>query len=190
MGLIKQNLQSQETEEPPPPDDMGEPPESAQTDGSAPDDDETESAGPEYEKFIAAAKVILFKEGGLAERIAKTLKASDDPVAALADEVYRLVAALDERSGGMLADELLAPAAADILGMVAEIAMAAEVELTTEQVSQAMISMVERYMKESGEDPEGQMPGQPGPPAPPSPPSAQAPPQSVNPGVLAGQMGA
>lgn len=180
MGLIKQNLQAQETEE----QDPTEMPEE-------PGDEETESAGPEYEKFIAAAKVVLFKEGGLAERIAKTLKASDDPVAVLADEVYRLVAALDERSGGMLPDELLAPAAADILGMVAEIAMAAEVELTTEQVSQAMISMVERYMKESGEDPEAQMPGQPGsPPAPPSPPSAQAPPQSVNPGVLAGQMGA
>ena len=187
MGLIKQNLQSQEPEE----QDPAEMPEGAEP--QEPADEETESAGPEYEQFIAAAKVILFKEGGLAERIAKTLLASDDPVAVLADEVYQLVAALDERSGGMLADELLAPAAADILGMVSEIAMAAGVELTTEEIIQAMISMVERYMMESGEDPEAQMPGQPGPrqpPAPPSPPSAQAPPQGGNPGVLAGQMGA
>lgn len=187
MGLIKQNLQSQAPEEQPP-DDMGEPPESAQAEGSEPADDETESAGPEYEQFIAAAKVILFKEGGLAERIAKTLKASDDPVAVLADEVYQLVAALDERSGGMLADELLAPAAADILGMVAEIAIAADVKLTTEEISQAMISMVERYMKESGEDPQGQMPGQPGQAAPAGAPTA--PPGAQPPGVLAGQMGA
>lgn len=173
MGLIKQNLQEQEPEEK--------------------EDDETDEEGgkaesPEYDKFLAAAKVILFKEGGLAERIAKTLKASDDPVAVLADEVYQLVAALDERSGGMLADELLAPAAADILGMVSEIAMAAGVKLTTEEISQAMISMVERYMKESGEDPQGQMPGQPGQAAPAGAPPA--PPGAQPPGVLAGQMGA
>ena len=188
MGLIKQNLQSQEPEE-------QDPTETDMQEGAEPADKqadeeggETESAGPEYEQFIAAAKVILFKEGGLAERIAKTLKASDDPVAVLADEVYRLVAALDERSGGMLADELLAPAAADILGMVAEIAIAAGVKLTTEEISQAMISMVERYMKESGEDPQGQMPGQPGQAAPAGAPPA--PPGAQPPGVLAGQMGA
>lgn len=188
MGLIKQNLQSQAPEEQPP-DDMGEPPESTQAEGSEPGDEEGGKAeSPEYDKFIAAAKVVLFKEGGLAERIAKTLLASDDPVAVLADEVYQLVAALDERSGGMLADELLAPAAADILGMVSEIAMAAGVELTTEEISQAMISMVERYMKESGEDPQGQMPGQPGQAAPAGTPPA--PPGAQPPGVLAGQMGA
>ena len=77
------------------------------------------AGGPEYDKFLAAAKVLLFKKGGLAEDIGAQLIDADDPVAVLADQVYNLVAALDERSGGMLPDELLAPAAADVLEILA-----------------------------------------------------------------------
>ncbi len=126
------------------------------------------AGGPEYDKFLAAAKVLLFKKGGLAEDIGRQLIDADDPVAVLADQVYNLVAALDERSGGMLPDELLAPAAADVLGMVVEIAQHAGVKMSKDDVGTAMTTMIKRYMSESGEDagppqgpPQGLPPAQP-----------------------------
>ena len=130
--------------------------------------------GPEYDKFLAAAKVLLFKKGGLAEDIGLQLLDADDPVAVLADQVYNLVAALDERSGGMLPDELLAPAAADVLGMVVEIAQHAGVKMSKDDVGAAMTTMIKRYMSESGQD---AGPPQGGPP--PGPPPAAQPPMGA-----------
>ena len=181
MGIIKSNLQEPNEQDPNETDaqEQAETPDEqadeAGTEGQDPNEaGEGEDGGPEYEKFIAAAKVVLYQDGGLADKIAEQLRASKTPVDTLADQVYNLVAALDERSKGMLPDELLAPAAADILGMVVEIASHAGVKLSHNDVGHAMTEMVQRYMREAGqEQSQGGPEEQAEAPAPQGPPPPQ-----------------
>lgn len=175
MGLIKRAMPEEEDKLDPNEQPEGTPVDTKEdvSEGEPLDSGDAQGGGPEYDKFLAAAKVTLFQKGGLAETIGKELIDADDPVAVLADQTYNLVAALDERSGGMLPDELLAPAAADVLGMIVEIAKHAGVKLSKEDVGAAMTTMIKRYMSESGQ--EGPQAGPQGTPPAGGPPAAQPP---------------
>lgn len=114
---------------------------------------ETDDLTPEqeegYERFTLAAQKALY-EDGMAEDIGVRMQKAANAATEMANVAYELVAAIDERSGGMLDDEMLAPVALDILGMVAEIARAAEVKVTGADVATAAKTMISRYLQENG----------------------------------------
>lgn len=131
----------------PPPEAMAEPmPE--QAGGAAPEELDPESAAA-YKKFTLAAQQILY-EGDAGDKIAEQLAKAKDGATALSEIAYELVTVIDEKSGGMLPDELLAPAAFDVLGMVAEIAQAVGQPVTGINVAHAAKLMIGKYLQENG----------------------------------------
>lgn len=89
-----------------------------------PDDQGGEQASPEeqaaYEKFVLAAGKVLYSQG-THESIMKMLQ-QGDPAEAMAQAVTLIVTQLDKKSGGKVPDSIILPAAAEILGLVAELA--------------------------------------------------------------------
>ena len=112
-------------------------------------DDLTPEQEESYDRFTLAAQKMLY-EDGMAEDVGRRLTGADDVTREMASIAYELVSGLDERSGGMLEEELIAPAAMDILGMVAEIGRAAKVEISGEAIAGAATLMITRYLRESG----------------------------------------
>lgn len=131
-GLISQGME--------PEDDIEERDEVAEEGGSDEDVD----------RFVLAAKKVVFGEGGMAEEIGQRLISAQDPAQEMADIAYEIVAGVDERTGAMLPDESVAEAAAEVLGMVAEIAQAAGIEVGSRDLARATKAMVSRYMRENG----------------------------------------
>lgn len=102
------------------------------------------------EDFGMAAKAALFGDSGIAEKLAAAVKGAPEPAQALADFAYNLTGMLDEKSGGMLDEELLVPAGAEVLGQVVEVAQAAGLPVDSKVVAQATRLMMARLFKESG----------------------------------------
>lgn len=118
-----------------------------------PEDEEalSEEDQESYDTFMEGAHKFMFDEkSGWAEDTAKRLLAAEDRPAELAAVVYDLVAALDERSGGILPDELVGTAAVDIMGDVVEMTGQLGAPMEKPQVATAYKLMVERYISENG----------------------------------------
>ena len=106
------------------------------------------------DKFSLAAQKALYDQGGVAEQLAQSMRGQDDVAQAVADFAYNLTSMLDEKSGGMLDDELLAPAASDVLGQVVEVAQAAGAKIASRDVAKATQLMLARFFSENGASPE------------------------------------
>lgn len=106
-----------------------------------------------YERFMLAASRVLY-EKGYAEDVVQALKAAESLDKGMADLTYELVAELDTKSKGILPDELIAPAALDILGEIAEVAKAAGATIAGREIASAAVAMIERYLTENGASPE------------------------------------
>jgi hypothetical protein len=106
---------------------------------------------PSYQQAMELAMKAIYGEGA-AKNIAKSLKASGDPVEAMANTAYEIVSIVDERTEGAIPDELLALFASHILEEVAEIAEAAGVPYQPSDVALALKQMILRFLGEQGVD--------------------------------------
>lgn len=123
-------------------------PQQAPSEGLSSDQQET------LKKFSLACAKALYDKKGVAKKIARAIKSNPKPAQGLADFAYNLTTMLDEKSGGMIDDELLAVAAADVLGQIVEIAHAAGVPATGVVVAEAIQIMLRRFMEETGASPD------------------------------------
>lgn len=119
--------------------------------GEAPDG-QTPGGAIDSEKFMYVVEAALTdKKSGLMEQIADAMSSAKDLPQSLADAAYDLVASIDEKTGGGLPDEDLASAAAETLGLIAEVAEAAGQQITGREISSATKLMISRFMEESGD---------------------------------------
>lgn len=107
----------------------------------------------ELKKFSLACSKVLFTEGGVVDKVVQTLQGGDIPTT-LANMAYDITKMIDEKAGGVLDEELIVPAAADVLGQIAEAAQVAKIPVKGREIAMATRIMLERYMTEQGEDPQ------------------------------------
>lgn len=105
-----------------------------------------------YDRAMEIARQALYGKEA-ARNVAKALKAAPDPVEALANTAYEMVAIADEATEGQVPDEELVALASEILGEVADIATAAGIEVKGATIAKAMQMMLVRYVSEQGMDP-------------------------------------
>ena len=87
-----------------------------------------------------------------AREVATSLKKAPDPSQGLADTAYEMVKMADEATEGAIPDEQLIQFASDVLGEVADIAVAAGIEIKGAQIAKAVQAMLLRYVSEQGLD--------------------------------------
>lgn len=87
-----------------------------------------------------------------ANDIAKALRTAPDKVEAMANTAYEIVSITDEKTDGVVPDELLAAFATFVLEEVAEIAEAAGIEVKPSDVALALKQMILRFLGEQGVD--------------------------------------
>jgi hypothetical protein len=104
--------------------------------------------------YIAAMKLAMqaLYENGAAKEVAKTLRGTQDKVEALANTAYEMTSIVDERTDGQVPDELFALLAANILQEVADIAIAAQIDVKPADIAGALKTMILRYLGEQGVD--------------------------------------
>lgn len=119
----------------------------------ADDGDFTPEQDAALKKFSLAVEHALYS-GETAQKMAEAIAGADDKPKAISDFAYNLTAMVDEKSQGMLDDELIAPAAADVLGQVLEVAEAAGVQVGEVEMSKAVQLLLARYFEEIGATPE------------------------------------
>lgn len=134
---------------------MQESPEEDKLEGSRPETEpeSEESNDPEaYDKFMYVVEAALAdKKSKLVQKIAAAIEGAADLPRILATTTYDLVAAMDEKTGGMLPDEDLPQAAAETLEHVASIAEAAGKDVSDQVISKTVNLMMRRFMEESGD---------------------------------------
>ena len=106
---------------------------------------------PGYQEAMAIVMDTFYRGGG-AKDVAKAVKAAPDPVDAIANIAYDAVTAVDERTQGVVPDELVGAFACQVLGEVADIAEAAGVKLGAKQIAEAVKIMLMRYATDNGLD--------------------------------------
>lgn len=87
-----------------------------------------------------------------AREVAASLKKAPEPSQGLADTAYEMVRMADEATDGAIPDEQLIQFASDVLGEVADIAIAAGIEVKGAQIAKAVQTMLLRYVSEQGLD--------------------------------------
>jgi hypothetical protein len=105
-----------------------------------------------YDKAIGIVREALYGKEA-ARDVAKAMQSANDPAEGLATTAYEMVAVADEATEGMVPDEMLVPLASEVLGEVADIAIAAGIEVRGATIAKAMQSMILRYVTEQGMDP-------------------------------------
>lgn len=141
MGIIDKSMGPAPAEEP----SKGMMPEEEFEDGEAKDPEE-------YDKFMYVVESALAdKKSKLVQKIASAIEAAADLPRILATTTYNLVAAMDEKTGGMLSDEDLPQAAVETLEHVAGIAEAAGKDVSDQVISKTVNLMLRRFMEESGD---------------------------------------
>lgn len=106
---------------------------------------------PVFQQALSFAYEALYK-GEAAKDVAKQLKAAPSLADGMADVAYNITSIIDERTDGQVPDELLVPLAMNVLEEVGEIADAANLSPSPEDVAQAFKTMILRYMGEQGID--------------------------------------
>lgn len=106
---------------------------------------------PGYQEAMSIVMDTFYKGGG-AKDVAKALKSAPDPVEAVANLAYDAVTAVDERTQGIVPDELIGAFACQVLGEVADIAEAAGFKLGGKQIAEAVKLMLTRYAADNGLD--------------------------------------
>lgn len=117
--------------------------------GDASDADEESS--PIFQQALAYAYEVLYK-GEAAKDVAKQLKAAPSVADGMADVAYNITSIVDERTNGEIPAELIGVMGMRILEEVAEIADAAGLSPTAEDVGGAFKTMLLRYLGEQGVD--------------------------------------
>lgn len=115
-----------------------------------------EAATPEeqaaYERVVLAGMKVLYSQE-THQNIVQML-GQGEPAEAMATAVTIVMSQLDERSGGKIPEVVIFPAAAELLGQVAEIAEAAKVAQVDDRVvARAMQILVVKLADQYGIDP-------------------------------------
>ena len=112
---------------------------------------------PPADGEITPAKFMYIVEGTLAKdekalrAIVEMLRDASDLPRSLAQAAYALVAMVDEKTQGLIADEDLAEVAVDTLGVVAEIAEQEGLQIGSREIAAATNLMIRQYLEENGE---------------------------------------
>jgi hypothetical protein len=114
--------------------------------GAAPADGEITPA-----KFMYIVEGTLAKDKKALQATIQMLRDASDLPRALAQAAYALVAMVDEKTQGLIADEDLAEVGADTLGVVAEIAEQEGLQIGSREVAAATNLMIRQYLEENGE---------------------------------------
>lgn len=125
-----------------------------QMEGEAPeanDNSESPENSPMFQKALTFAYEALYKNGA-ADDVAKQLKSAPGIADGMADIAYNITSIVDERTGGEIPDELVAPVAMAVLQEVSEIAEAANMDPQPEDIATAFKTMILRYLGEQGVD--------------------------------------
>jgi hypothetical protein len=86
---------------------------------------------------------ILFEDEETSNQAIKHLEAmKDDPARAIADYTQILIGQLDDASGGMIPEEVILPAAGELIENVSELAKAADIFPVDEAVMQLAMQML------------------------------------------------
>jgi len=127
---------------------------------SAPQPAESQSGGetvtPEeqqnYEKLVLASLKVLYSEQ-THQGIVKMLQ-SGDPAESIANVVTTIILQLDKKSGGKIPEEIILPAAAELVDEVAQLAGKIGIQVDERVTGQAMQRMVMGLAEEYGVTPE------------------------------------
>lgn len=103
-----------------------------------------------FQQAVAFVKTALY-ENGAAKDVALALK-SGERMDSLAEQAYKIVEIVDERTDGAVPDEQIALLAAEILEDVADIGEAAGIDYTPQEIAGAMRLMIVRFLQEQGLD--------------------------------------
>jgi len=114
--------------------------------GAAPADGEITPA-----KFMYIVEGTLAKDKKALQATIQMLRDASDLPRALAQAAYALVAMVDEKTQGLIADEDLAEVGADTLGVVAEIAEREGLQIGSREIAAATNLMIRQYLEENGE---------------------------------------
>jgi len=122
------------------------PPEGMEQEG--PEADEND---PAFQAAIQFLKKALY-ETGAADQINQAIKRAKEPVDAIANYAYELVAVADEKTQGAVPDELLVLLASTALEEVCDIAEASGIKLQPADVASALKMIILRFVGEQGHD--------------------------------------
>lgn len=126
---------------------------------AAPEDD-GEPATPQeqnaYEKVVLAGMKVLYGKESSAQFVAMLKAGADDPAKALADATSMLIVQLDKKANGAIPEDVILPAAAELLGLTAELAEKARLFTVDEAVKakaaqQLLLSLGNEYGVEPAE---------------------------------------
>jgi hypothetical protein len=106
---------------------------------------------PIFQQAMSFAYDALYSKEA-AKDVANQLEASSNVADAMADIAYNITSIIDEKTDGQVPDELLVPLAMNVLEEVGEIAEAAGIEPTPEDIATAFKTMILRYLGEQGID--------------------------------------
>jgi hypothetical protein len=126
--------------------------------GEAPEASDTSGQGGEVDAnnpaFLAATKLAMqaLYEKGAAQDVAKQLRATSDHVKALSDIAYEMTSVIDEKTEGQVPDELIMMLAIKVLTEVGDIAEAAGIQVSAQDIAGAFKDMLLRFLGENGMD--------------------------------------
>jgi len=123
----------------------GEPVEQGDTSG-APDEN-----NPAFVQATQFAMQALYEKGA-AQDVAKQLRATSDHVQALSDIAYEMTSVIDERTQGQVPDELIVLLAIKVLTEIGDIAEAAGIKVSAQDIAGAFKDMLLRFLGENGMD--------------------------------------
>ncbi len=108
-----------------------------------------------YEKVVLAASEVLYDEKS-SRGVTQMLQSGGDPATAMAQVTVMIMVQLDEKSGGTIPEEVILPAAVEVLELVAELATSQKIfevdEATLNRAAQQMVmSMADEYGVEEEE---------------------------------------
>jgi hypothetical protein len=138
MAGRNEHVNAEELEEPEASEEMGE--------GTASADGEVTPA-----KFMYIVEGTLAKDEKALRAVVEMLRTASDLPRSLAQAAYALVAMVDEKTQGLIADEDLAEVAVDTLGVVAEIAEQDGLQIVSREIAAATNLMIRQYLEENGE---------------------------------------
>lgn len=115
------------------------------------DDSDIDEDNPAFVGAMKLAFKVLYQQGA-AQDIAKQLRASKSKQEALAHISYEIVSVVDERTRGEVPRESIGLLAMAILNEVVDIAEAAQMKLSNQDVAGAFKDMLLRYLGENGVD--------------------------------------
>jgi hypothetical protein len=123
----------------------------AATQGMEVPEDSVDENDPAFGAAMELAMKALY-EGGAAKDVATQLKSSGSVVEGLANVAYEMTSVVDERTDGQVPDELIVILGASILQEVADIAEAAGMKPSAQDVAEAFKQMLLRFLGEQGVD--------------------------------------